>query len=306
MQIKALDEVQPDIDALEALAGRQDIDSRTRDRIEQEIRTIRSGAAGEREAAYEIEFEWGKSQNQATIHGLRIEVAGRVAQMDHVIINRLLDVWVCESKNFAEGVRINEHGEWEAFYRGRPYGMASPIDQVRHQTAVLADVFTKGFVPLPKRLGISVKPRINGLVIVSNQARISRPRGKVAAGIEGLESVVKVERLIATIYKSLDQRSPAAMLKIVTTTELETFARRLAALHTPIQFDWPARFGIASQPQEPAVALPRPPVRPACLKCGRHVSDAVIAFCQSRPRQFGGAVYCIDCQVPFVKASANP
>ena len=98
MQIKAADDVQSDIDALEALARRPDVDYRTRDRVEQEIRTIRSGAAGEREAAYEIEFEWGKSKNQATIHGLRIEVDGRVAQMDHVIINRVLDVWVCESK----------------------------------------------------------------------------------------------------------------------------------------------------------------------------------------------------------------
>ena len=304
MQIKAADDVQPDIDALEALARRPDIDSRTRDRVEQEIRTIRSGAAGEREAAYEIEFEWGTSKNQATIHGLRIEVDGRVAQMDHVIINRVLDVWVCESKHFAEGVRINEHGEWEAFYQGRPYGMASPIDQVRRQTAVLADVFTKRLVPLPKRLGITVKPNINGLVIVSNQARISRPKGKVAAGIEGLDSVVKVERLIATIYRSFDQRSPAALLKVVTQAELEAFARRVAALHAPMKFDWAGRFGVPALTPEPANSHRRPSVRPACLNCGRNVSDAVIAFCRSRPGQFAGKVYCVDCQIPIVTAKA--
>jgi hypothetical protein len=66
MQIKAADDVQSDIDALEALARRPDVEYRTRDRVEQEIRTIRSGAAGEREAAYEIEFEWGKSKPGST------------------------------------------------------------------------------------------------------------------------------------------------------------------------------------------------------------------------------------------------
>ena len=198
------------------------------------------------------------------------------------------------AKHFSEGVRINEHGEWEAFYQHRPYGIASPIEQNRHQTGVLAGVFANGLVPLPKRFGIAVKPRINGLVVVSNQARISRPKGKLAAGIDGLDSVLKVERLIDTIYRSFDQRSPTAVLKIVSTAELEAFARQLVALHVPIQFDWARKFGIPPEARRPSNSHARPTRRPACLNCGRHVSDAVIAFCESRSRQFGGATYCVD------------
>lgn len=55
MQIKAADDKQPQIDALQALLARPDVDAHTRHRIEQEIRAIRAGAAGERDAAYEIE-----------------------------------------------------------------------------------------------------------------------------------------------------------------------------------------------------------------------------------------------------------
>ena len=44
------------LDALAALLERQDLDPQTRRRIEQEIRQIRAGVVGEREAAYQIEF----------------------------------------------------------------------------------------------------------------------------------------------------------------------------------------------------------------------------------------------------------
>jgi hypothetical protein len=156
-------------------------------------------------------------------------------------------------------------------------------------------------VPVPKRLGIAVKPKFIGLILVSNQARIMRPEAKAAARIYGLESVVKVERLIDTIYQSFEQR-PAAMVKLVSTTELEALGRRLAELHVPSNVDWAGKFGIRAQTQAPANPHPQPSVRPACINCGRRVSDAVIAFCHSRPVQFSGAVYCVDCQVPFVMA----
>ena len=111
MQLKSVDDKQPQIDALEALLLRPDVDAATRRRIEQEIRMIGAGVSGERDAAYEIEFHLGSHENQMTIHDLRIECGGRVAQIDHLIINRLLDIWVCESKHFAEGVAINSVSE---------------------------------------------------------------------------------------------------------------------------------------------------------------------------------------------------
>ena len=80
----------------------------TRARIDKEIRTIRAGAKGEAEAAYEIDFHFGASRNWAVIHDLRLQHQGMVAQIDHVLIGRAMDFWVCESKHFSEGVSINE------------------------------------------------------------------------------------------------------------------------------------------------------------------------------------------------------
>ena len=106
MQIKAADDIRPDIDALRALLHRPDVGARAWNDIELEIRTMEAGAEGERDAAYEIEFYSGRTRNHATIHGLRLEINGRTAQIDHLIINRLLDIWLCESKHFTEGVEI--------------------------------------------------------------------------------------------------------------------------------------------------------------------------------------------------------
>ena len=61
MQIKAADDKQPDLDALALLLERPGVDAQTRRRIDTEMRRIRVGAAGERDAFYEIEFHSGRS-----------------------------------------------------------------------------------------------------------------------------------------------------------------------------------------------------------------------------------------------------
>ncbi|MDD5391070.1 MAG: nuclease-related domain-containing protein [Gallionellaceae bacterium] len=62
-------------------------------KIEQEIRLVRAGNKGEQESAYFIDFENAAHKNRVVLHDLRFEVNGRVAQIDHLMINRLLDVY---------------------------------------------------------------------------------------------------------------------------------------------------------------------------------------------------------------------
>ncbi len=148
MIIKEADDKTAQIATLQTLQGRTDCPPETRKRIEQEIRNIKTGAKGEREAAYEMGFHYGASKNWMLIHDLRIECDGRVAQIDHIAINRVLDIWVCESKHFSEGIAINEHGECAAFYGSKPYGVPSPFEQNKKHIAVLQAMFKKGMVKL--------------------------------------------------------------------------------------------------------------------------------------------------------------
>lgn len=241
MIIKTAEDKESDIAILNELLSRSEVTADIKKRIEQEIKNIRAGLKGEREAAYEMEFTYGSSKYWMIIHDLRIECKGKVAQIDHLVISRLMEVWVCESKHFSEGIAINEHGEFSAFYGSKPYGVPSPIEQNQKHIAVLESVFKTGMVKLPSRLGFTLKPSINSLILVSKNARISRPKSKVS----GIDTIIKNDQFKNKIDQLLDaDNNPLVLAKLISSETLEKFARELAAIHRPIQIDWHAKFGM--------------------------------------------------------------
>src|SRR5437016_1060418 len=80
--------------------------------IEQELRIMRAGLRGEEEAAYLIDFHLKESKRTVIIHDLRLEIGGRVAQIDHILIHRTLNVFVLETKHLHAGIKITEEGEF--------------------------------------------------------------------------------------------------------------------------------------------------------------------------------------------------
>lgn len=173
--------------------------------------------------------------------------------MDHVIINRLAQVWVCESKHFAEGVSVNEHGEWSRWWRGRQEGIPSPIEQNRRHIHLLERAFDDGLVKSPKRLGIvRWRPDLRSLILVSDNARIGRPRRKV----DGLEQVIKAEQLKTRLFDEFDKTVDRKLIGAIGKEGLQAFARELAALHRPAATDWEARFGLDAVQAHP---VPTPP-----------------------------------------------
>lgn len=325
MLIKAADDKSNDITTLQLLAARPDASADTRKKIEQEIRNIQSGIKGEAEAAYEIEFYYGASKNWMVLHDLRLECDGRVAQIDHLLINRFLEIYVCESKRFAEGIAINEQGEFSAFYGSKPYGVPSPIEQNKRHMVVLESVFKSGQVSPPKRLGITLSPTLNGLVLVSKSARIGRPKAK----IDGLGCIIKNDQLKTRIDKEINaNNNPLLAVRLIGSDTLEDFARRLAAAHKPASFDWFGRFGLPLIAAE--IATPVPPAEPEAAgslhqtdwgdnkaavyeasvekksklsyaTCGTIVAYNVAKFCWFNKPRFGGNVYCMDCQKSVAK-----
>jgi hypothetical protein len=297
MLIKAADDKQPQIDALEALLTRPDVDAATRTQIDRELKTIRAGARGEREAAYEIDFHYAKHPNRVVIHDLRLEVDGRVAQIDHLIIDRLLTIWVCESKHFAEGVGVNDHGEWVRYWGGRPTGIPSPIEQNRKHIAVLRDAFDQRLVQLPKRLGVAIKPDFRSLILVSAGARISRPRSKAAAAAAGLDEVIKVDQLKTLLDRDSEATRLRDVARFVGSDAIQRIGRELVALHRPAAFDWAAPFGLpAEPPQSPPTEQPATRVGRVCESCGAPVSYGVARYSEAHPERFGGRVLCMPCQ----------
>lgn len=274
------------------------------------------GRKGEADAAYQIEFYAASNPNVMTLHDLRMQCDGRVAQIDHLIITRLFEFWVCESKRFAEGVEINEHGEWAAYYDGRRRGIPSPIEQNRRHITVLKDVFAKRLIATPRRLGPTPTPTFLSLVLVSDHARITRPTGAAAARVEGLDSVIKADQLKAKINTSNKEwiASQGTSATVVDRETIKNVARQLAALHSPGSIDWQKRFGLSPRsPDAHRISPPsghlghvrfadRPAARsrlraiPSCDSCGDTLTPGVVEYCLENAGLFRGRVLCMPCQ----------
>jgi hypothetical protein len=320
VQIKQATGRQADIAALRQLWKHPRADAATKKRIEAEARNIRAGETGEQSAAYEIEFQFKDSRNWVTIHDLRLEFNGRVAQIDHLLINRLMQIWVCESKHFAQGVGVDDRGEWVSFWNGRPTGIPSPVEQNKRHIKVLKDLLDSGAIELPSRLGFKIKPEFKGVVLISNGARVSRPKDPLKAA-EYASDVIKCERLEQLLVKRFEKDSTISRMA-ATMVRPETIARLgqdLALMHRPAAFDWAAKFGLpsgADRGLEPEPITPRPkassaPARPReadpdtvflelmdhiCVMCGERVTEGVLNFCRTHALRFGGRTYCMPCQ----------
>ncbi|HWS23760.1 MAG TPA: NERD domain-containing protein [Anaerolineales bacterium] len=326
MIIKNAEDKKGQIEALQTLLAHPDADTSTRKRVEREILNIKAGARGEEEAAYEMKVHWGESKNWMIIHDLRIEHSGLMAQIDHLLINRFMEMWVCESKHFSEGIAINEYGEFSAFWGSKPYGIPSPIEQNNKHLLILKHFLDAGGIALPTRMGFTIKPTLKSLVLVSKGARINRPKAK----IDGLDTIIKNDQLFKTINKAIDNNNnPLLIAKIIGQESLKDLGEKMAQSHQPIEFDWAAKFGLSSSwnpplatkasyvdppetkerimlesdtpPQEKNISsstdeTQKPKQKLICHSCGVKVTYNVAKFCWVNKKRFGGNIYCRDCQ----------
>lgn len=243
-------------------------------RIEQKKWKLLAGIKTENEARYLIDFDLAKAENWAVIHDLRLENGGRVAQIDHLLINRMMNFYVIETKHFNSGLKIEENGEFLRWNRYRKCyeGMPSPISQNERHIAVLKDALND--IDLPSRAGFKLSPTFHSYILVSATARIIRPESPIA------QNVIKTEDLFRTV-KALEPDGILATVKslanIISKETLRDVSEMLVAQHKPIEFDYRAKFGIApaKQPLPPPQAPPVEATQAAvadeplsCRSCG--------------------------------------
>ena len=221
-----------------------------------ELRIRQAGLKGERDSAYHIDFHFECSPNWAVIHDLRLERDGRVAQIDHLLINRWLEIYVLETKHFHAGIKITGDGEflrWNA-YRKTYEGMASSLEQNERHIAVLSDVVAT--LDWPQRMGLRIAPAFHSLVLVSPQARIDRSKGFDSS------RVIKADLLRKQIDKHFEADGALMTLfkttaKLVSGDTVAGVARQLVALHRPLQRNRPAEPAPTTHSRnEPAIAQP--------------------------------------------------
>jgi Nuclease-related domain len=270
-----------------------------REEIENEIWMMRAGAKGEKDTAYHIDFGWKDGKNSAVIHDLRIEHNGRVAQIDHLIIMRTLDIHVIESKGFGNEVRISEGGEWETQTRYGWRGIPSPIEQNRRHIEVLKS-FIEDNSLAPRKLGMTLNIDFHNWVLVSPACQLRRKGG-------GWDRVVKMDMFEKRFQEELDKWGVvdvfAAASKRVSLEAIEGIAGCLVKAHRPAKFDFGAKFGIKNSTPPPLPFVPEnspasSPYAPAacCESCGAGIDSKVLNFCRLNSKKFRGRKLCQTCQ----------
>ena len=308
MIIKESDKREHDLAELNSLLMLPYISQDQRKQIEREIRNIQAGLKVEQEAAYQINFHYKNNANWAILHDLRFEFNGDAAQIDHLMINRFFEIYVCESKRFGEGIAINEYGEFSAFYQGKPYGIASPLEQNNRHKLLLKRLFKSDEIELPMRMGMKIVPSLHSLILVANSAIIQRPKN--SENKRELERIIKNEQIAKRIDKDIFDNHPSTLIqqaascfKLVSSKTITEFAKKLASLHKPLKVDWKARFGIVDPIEQPEVKTAsivqnhtKQEQHLFCASCKKSVTANVAKFCWQNKVKFHGKVYCFNCQ----------
>jgi hypothetical protein len=249
-----------------------------RQKLEKELAQVRAGLQEEKEAAYHIDFHLKNNPNWAVIHDLRLEWNGRVAQIDHLLIDRLLEFYVIESKSFRTKVRY-ANGGWERLNSySRWEGIPSPVEQNNRHIAVLQELIRDEQLA-PTRLGMVITPVFVNVVVVQPSCSIigNHPDKALIYRMDGL-----VGKIRETFAPGL------GLLKVVAAETVYRLAAALLKYHKP--FAARAMVNTESPTKPPSL------LHQACQSCGGPLAIAEAEYCRSNKTRFGDQVLCRKCQ----------
>jgi len=181
---------------------------------------------------------------------LRIVLSNdQTAQIDHLIINKYLDVYVLESKNWNQ-LTVDETGAC-TISAGRVIGVESPLEQCRRHAAVLQRVFELD----PQLKSLAPRQNIRSRVIMAPSCHLKAPHHK--------EWYFKADAFHTAWEKEFESESTlsiaASLVRQVSRENLMKIGQALVEMHNPGRRDWRKRFGLAPVPT-PKAEPPNPVV----------------------------------------------
>lgn len=335
MLIKSADDKSKRISLLEALLESPRLDAEQKTWLQREVKNVRYGVQGERDAAHYIDNHFADSPSHAVIHDLRLVHGSEVAQIDHLVIARGFAFYLLETKNFSGNLQVNEFGEFSVSYGpGKAFGIPSPLEQSRRHANVLAKVL--------EQLGVTGriqrKPDFRHVVLIHPKGSIQRPDAKKY----DTSSVIKADQFASWREKHVEKGMSTlqvlgSVLNLRSAETVREWAEKIAGQHRPAdllslpEFLQPRAAAPASPPaaarapmpalapvperasvSAPAMAPPKAPAaadlgvgtaekkRCICETCGAKISYPEAKFCWNNARRFGGLQYCREHQAAFV------
>ena len=219
--------------------------------IERELKILNPSEDGGKNASHFINFYCADSLNWAVIHDLKIENNGLATQIDHLLINQFLDIYLLESKNYPYSLKITANGEFLVFDGCRYQSVESPLEENEKRIRVLRKVLIDNKI-IPHRMGISRSPLIKPYVLVSPKSNVLRP----PVSIYDTSSVISVDYLITKFLQQVERIKRIYLRlkrlpKAIKSDTLAEFAGKLASMNKPNQIDYQRLFGPDDVEQPP-------------------------------------------------------
>ncbi|MEO7031943.1 MAG: nuclease-related domain-containing protein [Herbaspirillum sp.] len=295
--------------------------------MHEELIRLKKGIQGEKESAHYLDGYFKGGENHVVLHDLRFIVDGEVAQIDHLIINRMVGIYLLETKNYAANLVINEQGEFTAEYGNMRFGIPSPIEHShRHERVLCKLLETLEIVGRTQK-----QPNFFHVVMLHPKAIITRPPTKLF----DTSNVIKSDQFPTWHQSFVDKFSVGSVLKsALNLRSLDTiteWGKKLIRQHRPadllalpdfmrpMESHKEASSGTtyslplsSSSPishkqtlsiQQPSVTVVPPSEtsvkRLICAHCGNKITYAEGKFCWNNSKRFGGSAYCREHQMLF-------
>ncbi len=262
--------------------------------VEQEWKKLIAGEQGEKNTAYHLDFFLDDKKNWMLIHDLRLEYEGKVAQIDHLIITRALDIYVLETKAYGDTLHILDDGSFIASYGQKEFAIPSPIEQNKRHIYILEKVIQK---LLPKRLGKRMEATIEGYVLIDTKTILKRSKEFDSS------NVIKAEQFLSMLDKKYEQLSVGDVLKkavkIISQDSVLQLAKDIVALHKPNKENYKERFNITDDDLKAKVQKNTKTTKYFCAQCGAAITQGIASFCSRDKQRFKNKTYCMTCQKDY-------
>lgn len=164
-----------------------------------------AGRKAEEQMAHYLRRFFASSADVDVLNYLRIDLAGEVAQMDHLVLHPY-GLLIVESKSVAGSVQIKDDGQWIRWFNKQPQGMRSPVTQAKMQVMLLKELLERTV----KQKGFFEQVRMDVLVAISDSGTIQWPASGALAEVCKADQVP--DRIVGRVeqYRN-EQRAPGVL-----------------------------------------------------------------------------------------------
>jgi hypothetical protein len=184
-----------------------------------------AGRKAEEQMAHYLRRFFGTSQEVDVLNYLRVDLAGEVAQIDHLVLHPF-GLSIVESKSVAGSVQIKDDGQWIRWYNKQPQGMRSPVTQAKMQGMLLRELLQRTV----NQKGFFDSIRMDVLVAISDNGTIQWP----ASG--ALPEVCKADQIPERVMALIEQeRRGNQMAEVLTGSHRRAIVDFLCIVHKPLK-----------------------------------------------------------------------